>query len=362
MPNRVQWRTPAAVASGLLLLIVAASMAAAPKGSGPAPKTDPANPKAAPAATKGTPVATKSEMRPDGTQVFHNLEYVPGGHERQKLDLYIPTGTRAKSSSSSSSSSSSAPQQKWPLIVYVHGGAFMMGDKSECGGALMWLREGYAIASINYRFSQHALFPAQIEDCKSAVRWLRTHAAAYGLDPDHIGAFGESAGGHLVALLGAAGGVKEFETGENLDVSSRVQAVCDWYGPTDFTVILNFPSAMNHAAPDSPEARLLGGRLADNLDKARRASPITYVAKDTAPFLIIHGDKDDQVPFNQSEIFTDALKKAGVPVTFYPIAGAGHGGPQYYTPATVAVMRDFFAKYLKPAAPAARATPTGTRL
>ena len=148
------------------------------------------------------------------------------------------------------------------------------------------------MASINYRLSQHAVFPAQIEDCKAAIRWLRANAAKYHLDPDHIGVWGASAGGHLVAMLGTTGGVKELEgKGGNLDQSSRVQCVVDWFGPTDLATM-----GGSHDNPASPDRQLIGGPVQENKEKARKASPLTYVSKDSAPFLIMHGDKDNMVP------------------------------------------------------------------
>jgi len=152
---------------------------------------------------------------PEGTTDYHNLPYVTDGHERQKLDLYLPKA-----------------EKKLPLIIWIHGGAWLAGSKTD-GVPLNYLAEGYAVASINYRLSQHAIFPAQIEDCKAAVRYLRANAQKYNLDPNCFGAWGPSAGGHLVALLGTAGDVNEFDTGKNLAVSSRVQAVVDYFGPTD---------------------------------------------------------------------------------------------------------------------------------
>src|SRR5262249_32279005 len=151
------------------------------------------------------------------------------------------------------------------------------------GPALGLLSKGYAVASINYRLSQHAVYPAQIEDCKAAVRFLRANAKKYNLDPDHFGVWGASAGGHLVALLGTTGGGKELEgDGGNKEVSSKVQAVVNWFGPTDLTKM-----GGSHDNPDSPEAKLLGGPVQENKDKAAKANPITYVAKDAAPFLIL---------------------------------------------------------------------------
>ena len=198
------------------------------------------------------------------------------------------------------------------------------------------------MASINYRLSQHALFPAQIEDCKAAIRWLRANAAKYNLDPDHIGVWGVSAGGHLVALLGTTGGVKEFEgKGGNLDQSSRVQASSTGAGRPDLATMGKLADK-----PDTVVARLIGGPAQENKEKARKASPITYVGKDAAPFLIMHGDKDDLVPLAQSEVLAEALKKAGVEVKLQVVKGSGHGGPAFISPESRKLIEDFFAKHL----------------
>ena len=248
---------------------------------------------------------------PEGTKVLKDLAYVPGGHERQRLDLYLPpTGRR------------------WPLVVSIHGGAFRMGSKEgEPAGA--FVARGFAVAAINYRLSQHAVFPAQIEDGKAAVRWLRAHAAQYGYDPDRFASYGSSAGGHLAAMLGTTGDVKAFDVGGDRAVSSRVQAVVDFFGPTDFLQMDAHrlsPQAMAHDAPDSPESQLVGGPIRDNPDKVARANPITYVSKDDPPFLIVHGDADLLVPHHQSELLEAALKKAGVSVRLVTIKGGPHGG------------------------------------
>jgi acetyl esterase/lipase len=248
---------------------------------------------------------------PRGTKVLKDLAYVEGGHERQKLDLYLPpTGSR------------------WPLVVAIHGGAFRMGSKeNEPAGA--FVARGFAVAAINYRLSQHAVFPAQIEDGKAAVRWLRASAARHGYDPDRIASYGSSAGGHLAAMLGTTGDVKAFDVGANLGVSSRVQAVVDFFGPTDFRQMDAHrlsAQAMVHDTPDSPESQLVGGPIRDNPEKVARANPITYVSKDDPPFLIIHGDADLLVPHHQSELLEAALRKAGVPVRLVTIKGGPHGG------------------------------------
>jgi acetyl esterase/lipase len=264
---------------------------------------------------------------PEGTKVHRDLEYVKGGHERQRLDLYLPEKA----------------DKPLPVILWVHGGAWLTGSKDSGGPALPFVSKGYAVASINYRLSQHAKFPAQIEDCKAAIRWLRANAKTYNLDPDHIGVWGASAGGHLVALLGTSGDVPELEGKEGAtDQSSRVEAVVDWFGPSDVTKM-----GGSHDGPDSPEAKLLGGPVQENKDKAARANPIAYVSKDDPPFLILHGDKDTSVPFTQSELLEEALRKAGVDVTLRPVKGAGHGGPQFSSEENRKLVEEFFDKHLK---------------
>jgi acetyl esterase/lipase len=267
---------------------------------------------------------------PQGTIVHRDVAYVPGGHERQRLDLYVPAGGA-----------------NLPLIINVHGGAFRMGSKED-GVPVEYLTEGYAVASINYRLSQHATFPAQIEDCKAAVRWLRANAGEYGLDPDRFAAWGASAGGHLAAMLGTTSDTPEFAVGPNLDASSRVQAVVDYFGPTDFLQMdaHRLPNGQVHDGADSPESRLVGGAIQENRERTVRANPITYVTAGDPPFLICHGDQDPLVPHHQSELLKAALEQAGVPVTFYTVRGAGHGG--FNDPKVSELTREFLARQLNP--------------
>jgi acetyl esterase/lipase len=250
-----------------------------------------------------------ADALPTDIVVHQDLAYVSTGHPRQVLDLYLPPSARPL-----------------PLIVWIHGGAFRLGDKADRIPAEM-LEQGYAIASLNYRLSQHAHFPAQIEDCKAAVRWLRAHAEIYGIDPARFAAWGESAGGHLAAMLGTAGHERSFEVGEHLEYSSRVQAVVDFFGPTDFLQMDAHrpPAGMVHDAPDSPESELVGGPIQAHPTEVARANPVTYVRSDAPPFLIIHGDQDPLVPYHQSTLLVAALEAANVPVTFYTVAGGGHG-------------------------------------
>ena len=175
------------------------------------------------------------------------------------------------------------------------------------------------MASIDYRLTSTAPFPAQIEDCKAAVSWLRANASTYHLDPDHIGVWGMSAGGHLAALLGTSGGVPELEGGgDNMQYSSRVQAVCDVAGPADLPAMPNL-GAKRIAAIEG----LLGGPLEKDKVKAIAASPIHYVSKDDPPFLIVHGEGDRVVPVEQSQRFYEALQKAGVNATLKILPGWG---------------------------------------
>jgi acetyl esterase/lipase len=266
---------------------------------------------------------------PEGARMLLNIPYARDAGPRQTLDLYLPpTGTNL------------------PLIVWVHGGGWTEGDKENPPG-LRFLLHGFALASINYRLSQDAIFPAQLIDCKAAIRWLRAHARENGINPDRIGVWGASAGGHLVALLGTTGDTKDFDTGENSNVSSRVQAVCDWFGPTDLTKIANHSSDSNQDPADSAPARLIGGPIAQNIDKAERANPIRYITKDDPPFLIMHGDKDPIVPLEQSQLLADALQKAGVRVKFFVVPGGGHGGPEFRKPEELDRLFIFFLRNLK---------------
>lgn len=197
-----------------------------------------------------------------------DLVYARVGARPLCLDLYLPE-----------------PQQRpTPLVVWIHGGAWRQGDRRTHCVATCLLPHGYAVASVSYRLSQEAIFPAQIHDCKAAVRWLRAHAEEYGLDPTALGAWGPSAGGHLVSLLGTTQGVPELE-GElgNLEHSSAVQAVCDWFGPTDFRRMNDYPGDQDHDAPDSPESQLIGGPIQEHPDLVARANPVTYVSGNDPP-------------------------------------------------------------------------------
>ena len=235
-----------------------------------------------------------------------------------------------------------------PVVLRIFGNRWSRGSKNH-PPPLNLIPQGYIIVSIDYRLSGEAPFPAAIEDCKAAVRWIRASATTYHFDPDHIGAWGHSAGGHLAALLGTSGGVAELEgAGDNSSFSSRVQAVCDMSGPSDilqfYEAVSNSNERMARIAKSSIEG-FLGGPVEQNRAKAIAASPTTYVGKDDPPFLIIHGENDMSIPVSQSEVLASKLKAAGVQVTLIVAEGRGHGvgGPAFAREIT-----SFFNKYLKP--------------
>ncbi len=234
-----------------------------------------------------------------------------------------------------------------PVVLWIHGGGWSRGRKEQRPPVNL-MAQGYIIVSIEYRLSDEAPFPAQIEDCKAAVRWLRANASTYQIDPDHIGAWGHSAGGHLAALLGTSGGVAELEgAGDNSKFSSSIQAACDMSGPSD--ILRLYENVSNATEGSSRRAKtyveqFLGGKGEQLKAKAIAASPINYVSKDDAAFLVIHGENDMSIPVSQSEQFVEKLKAAGVDATLEVAKGRGHGvgGPMF-----ASVITSFFDKHLK---------------
>ncbi len=213
-----------------------------------------------------------------------------------------------------------------PLVVFIHGGGWEAGNYKN--QEAVWLTDhGFAVANISYRMSYEAVFPAQIHDCKAAIRWLRAHAGEYGYDATRVGVIGTSAGGHLAMLLGVTGGNQflEGEVGGHLDQSSRVQAVVDLFGASDFVYrSRNQPSKTED--PQGPVYKLLGGAVTQNLAKAKRASPICHLTADDPPLLIVHGEKDDTVFPDQARRMNEAYKKACLDVSLVMLPDAGHGG------------------------------------
>ncbi len=266
---------------------------------------------------------------PSDVKVYKNIEYASVDGSPLLLNLYIPKS-----------------EKPLPLIIWIHGGAWAYGSKENPKPIrTKFYEKGYAVASIEYRLSDKAKFPAQIYDCKGAIRFLRANAKKYKLDASHFGVWGESAGGHLVAMLGTTNGNKLLEgtTGGNLNQSSNVQAVCDYYGPADLTRIREH----DLADPNASVSKLLGETVIKNRDKAVKASPITYVTKNSVPFLIVHGTEDKLVDVSQSESLYNALKKANAQADLKIIQGAGHGGPAFMDDNAASVVQAFFDKHLK---------------
>jgi acetyl esterase/lipase len=264
---------------------------------------------------------------PKNVQAVKNLEYGRASDESLLLDIYRPK----------------VIAKKLPVVVWIYGGAWKTGAKDFCPIAFMATQQ-LAIVSINYRLDSIASFPAQIYDCKGAIRWLRANASKYDLDANHIGIFGASAGGHLALLLATTAGnpAMEGNVGGNLNYSSRVQCVCAFYPPTDLNRLVSDPKV--RADPNGDVAKLLGGAVAQNVDKAIAASPLTYVSKNCAPVFIMHGADDTLVPPEQSKIFYQALLKAGVNAHLEIIPNQGHG---IIAPPRVArEIYQFFGKHL----------------
>lgn len=249
-----------------------------------------------------------------------------GQSENQKLDLYFPEGA----------------EKPWPLIIHFHGGAFLFGTRRDIvlRPMLRGLRHGYAIASVEYRMSREARFPALVYDCKAAIRWLRAHADELGIDPSRFAAWGPSAGGYLAAMVGVTQGNPAFEdlSMGNPDASSDVQAVIDWCGPVgdfckmDEQIRENGLGLADHDDPLSPESRSLGHAIQEVRELSRLAAPITHITKNVPPTFIQHGMADDLVPVQQSITFAREIEQvAGEDrVRLRTYNGRGHHGQPWF--------------------------------
>lgn len=291
-------------------------------------------------------------------RVIRGITYATVGTLELKLDLHLPTAK---------------PERPLPVLLWLHAGGWREGGRGFCPIANL-AKEGYAVASVSYRLSGQAKFPAQIEDCKAAVRWLRAHAAEYSLDPEHIGACGESAGGHLAALLGVSGGNSALEgkVGGNEKFSSRVQAVVALCAPTDFTSMLgrarersfwaalgtsgSFSEAKYTFARNCALEKLFGGPVTRYAELVRLASPAVHVSPGDAPVLLFHGRGDQLIPLSQSEEFLRALEQAGVEARLEVIETNTHGFGRF-PPDMMSATRAFFNRHLKSSMP----SPDGVR-
>ncbi|MEQ8847463.1 family 16 glycoside hydrolase [Botrimarina sp.] len=253
------------------------------------------------------------EANPAELETHKDIDYVGAGVARQTLDLYLPKNRDRT--------------RPLPLVAYIHGGGWRHGSKDKANLVKRLAESGrYAAASIGYRLTDEAVWPAQIHDCKAAIRWLRANAKRHGYDPQRIGVWGISAGGHLVAMLGVSRGSEfvEGDLGPHTDASSEVACVVNWFGPSDLTAM--GPQGTELSGPDAPQSLLVGGAVEENAALARTASPIHYASADDAPMLIVHGTRDPLVPFEQSAELLHALQSAGAPIALLAVQGAGHGG------------------------------------
>jgi acetyl esterase/lipase len=262
------------------------------------------------------------QLRDHGVRVREGAVYaVLTGFRPLRLDLHLPPVDRGPV----------------PVVVWIHGGAFMHGDRTALPPLLEQERlftrlplAGLAVASVEYRLSGEARFPAQLEDVQAAIRWLRARHRELGIDPSRVAVWGESAGGYLAAFAGVAGAAGTTVGRDAVPFAEQpttVAAVVDWYGPTDFAAMdRQAPpdSKMRHDDADSPESRLIGAAVQERPDLVARADPCRWATSSAPPFLIMHGTHDRLVPFGQSELLAARLRELGVPVELRAIDGADH--------------------------------------
>ena len=253
------------------------------------------------------------------------------GHTRRdlKMDIIYPEDQSGK---------------KYPCIVWICGGAWLRMDKSAHLAYLSKLaRKGFVVASVEYRTTNEGAYPIQIQDVKAGIRYLRAHAKRYCIDNEHFGVMGESAGGYLTCMA-ALDNDPALDVGEYLDQSSKVQAACPWYPPTDVTR-MHYETAEQCAA--SPESLLLGQNTMTHKEDAYQICPVSKVTKKAPPFLILHGNQDQTVPFSQGEVLHDALEEKGCDVTLLELTGADHADIRFFQKATWKEIIAFFNRTLR---------------
>lgn len=270
---------------------------------------------------------TSSAARAD-TQT--DIEYAKAGDTSLKLDLHRPDATNP------------------PLIVYVHGGAWRAGSKSDVPIAGL-MERGFAIASVDYRLSTQARFPAQVQDIKAAIRFLRAKAAHYRIDTTEVAIIGSSAGGHLAALVGVTNGHKELEgkIGDHLDQSSDVQCIVSFYGASDLRAILGQSTEFGLTVRIPALKLLLGDVPEQKPELANLASPMAHLDKNDPPLLLIHGDADPQMPPEQSRELAKAYESIGLPVKLVIMPGSRHGGPEFYDEERMSLVTKFLEANLR---------------
>ena len=281
-----------------------------------------------------TPLISEEKQEPVPVKSNIDLVYAKYGDREMKLDLYVPEDGEGP----------------FPIVVWIHGGGWTEGDKKDCLPLNFgYCQKGYATASLSYRFINVAPFPAQIEDCKAAIRWLKAHSKEYNIDPNHIGVWGGSAGGHLACLLGVTGKTKKFDVGDHLDQTSEVHAICNYFGPTDFLSWLDYLESNADLTNLFNGVRItfLGGQMEEKVELAKEASPTTFVDQNAAPFIHIHGTVDIIVPVEQAEKLHDKLRAANVWSRLFLVPRAGHNGEDFFNPKLLEEVQLFFDTNLK---------------
>jgi acetyl esterase/lipase len=275
--------------------------------------------------------ADTAGTRKETPREFKDIAYVEGGHEQQRLDIYLPANP--------------APH---PLIIYVHGGAWRGGSKKDVPLREL-VAQGFAVASVDYRLSTVAPMPAQMHDIKAAIRFLRAHAAEYGLDARRFAVAGSSAGGHLAALTGTTNVNAELEgkLGAHTGQSSEVQAIVSFFGASNLQTILGQSTSRGLSMRVPALQLLLGGQPDEKPALAKLASPVAHVNAHVPPLLLIHGDADPQMPIEQSRELEAAYRKAGRPVQFVVLPGSLHGGMEFYDAERLALVEKFLREHLK---------------
>ena len=268
-------------------------------------------------------------------RLIEDVAYLPTGEPRQKLDLFLSPGS--EDTPAGPSTNKLAPK---PLVVWIHGGGWQSGDKKSArrdDRLPEILKTGrYLGASLNYRLSHQAKWPAQMQDCQAAIHWLRENADRYGINPQKIAAWGSSAGGHLASMLGVSSTRNKEEV-----LSSQVQAVINYYGPSAFLRMDDYPSKIVHHSPHSPESKLIGFPIRQNRKLAREASPFHHVISNLVPFIHFHGTHDQLVPYNQSLIFHEKLVSSGNSSRLITVRKGGHTMPGRFTERMVIPFLDF---------------------
>lgn len=265
-----------------------------------------------------TLMADRSER--DKVSYLHNVEYVQRDGKPLYLQILLPGGTFPGAKST----------VRYPLVIFVQGAAW--GAQNLYGNIPQLVplaKAGFVVASVQHRPSFEAQFPAFLQDVKSAIRFLRAHAEEYFIDPQQVGVWGDSSGGHAAQMVGVTGDLPQFKTEDNAEYSDAVQAAVDFYGPSDVTHINDAPRDPQFTADKSkiPEDILFGGCVIDHPEISQPGNPLNYIEEDKPlpPFLIVHGDEDPMVPFHQSYLTAKKLQETGHMVEFYKVVGAGHG-------------------------------------